>query len=263
MNQNRYFFAILFLLFSIAACRKEGNNDNPATTPTSNLLIVHAAPVPTGFDAVHVFLDTGRVTTTALAYLGNNQATGTTGSLFYMPVMAGKRSLDIRPSLSPAVKVVDQSVDLASNRNYSLFVYDTLNNATGRFKSLLLTDDLSQPADTSLAKIRFLHLAPGVSNVDVTLIRLNGTAEVDSVSFTNRPYIGSINPDVNALSAFTNVKGGTYRLRVKTPGTGVVLATVNNTSSNFLNFAKGKGYTVFVTGTAKGQPLAVRSVRHF
>jgi hypothetical protein len=263
MSQNRNILIAFSLLLGFASCKKEGNNDNPNVAPTANLMVVHAAPVPTGFDAIHVYLDTGRVTSTAISYLGNNQATGTTGSLFYMPVIAGKRNLDVRPSLSPAVKVVDQSVSLESSRNYTYFIYDTLNTATGRFKLLPLMDDLSQPADTSLSKIRFLHLAPGVANVDVTFVRLSGTTEVDSVTFANRPYVGSTNPDVNMLSTFTNVKGGTYRARVKTPGTGTVIATINNTTSNFLNFAKGKGYTVYVTGTAKGQPLALRSVRHF
>lgn len=261
MKRLSFFIALTGL--TLVACKKEGNNDNPDVSPAANVLLIHAAPVPANFAAVNAFLDTGRITPAALTYLGNNQATGTTGILLYAPVIATPgRMFDVRPTSSASTKVIEQQVNLEAAKNYTYILYDTLNDATGKFKLLKLTDDLSQPADTTLGKIRFLHLAPNVPNVDVTFIRLNGTTEVDSVTFANRSYVGNSAPNEAGLSAFTNLKGGTYRVRAKTAGTGTVLATINN-SSGSLTFASGKGYTVYVTGTAKGQPLALRSVRHF
>jgi hypothetical protein len=260
---KRIFICVALAGLSLVACKKEGNNDNPDVSPAANVLLIHAAPVPAGFAGVNAFLDTGKITPAAIAYLGNNQATGTTGSLFYMPVIATpNRNFDVRPTTALTTKLIEQQVNLEPARNYTYILYDTLNDATGKFKLLKLTDDLSQPADTSQSKIRFLHLAPNIPNVDVTFIRLSGTTEVDSVTFANRSYVGSTTPNEAALSAFTNVKGGVYRVRAKAAGTGTVLATINN-SSGSLSFASGKVYTVFVTGTAKGQPLALRSVRHF
>ena len=249
------------LLF--ASCKKEGNNDNPDVASSANVIVVNAGPAPAGYPALDMYLDTGKFTPAAIAYLGNNQATGITGNLLYAPALAADHAVDVRPAGTPAVKVLNTTASLAPNTNYSFFIYDTLNATTGQFKLLRLTDDLTQPADTSMGKIRILHLAPTLPAYDFTFVRLSGTTEADSVTLTNRTYIGGGAPNEAALSAFTNVKGGVYRLKIKTAGTPAVVATINNASTNYLSFAKGKGYTVYVTGMAKGQPLALRSVRHF
>jgi hypothetical protein len=178
--------------------------------------------------------------------------------------VAGTRSLEIRPANTPSQKLFTSAITFDQAQNYSVFIYDTLNTATGQFKLLRLTDNLTPPTDTTQSKVRFLHLAPNAPAVDVTFVRLNGTVEADSVTFANQTYVGLGAPNEATLSNFTNIRGGLYRVRVKAAGTGNVLATINNsTATNFLNFAQGKGYTVFVSGTAKGQPLALRSVRHF
>ncbi|MBC7948648.1 MAG: DUF4397 domain-containing protein [Chitinophagaceae bacterium] len=245
------------------ACKKEGLNDTPEVSPSANVLVVHAAPVATGYPTLDVFVDTARFTAAALAYLGNNQATGITGNLLYAPVIADDYELNVRPSTTPGVKVLNTTTSLAANSNYSFFIYDTLSATTSQFKLLRLTDDLTPPADTSMSKVRFLHLAPNAPAYDVTMIRLVGTAETDSITLPARSYIGNSAPNEATLSAFTAVKGGIYRVRLKLAGTSTVAATINNAATNFLNFAKSKAYTVFITGTAKGQALALRSVRHF
>ncbi|MBL7737708.1 MAG: DUF4397 domain-containing protein [Chitinophagaceae bacterium] len=247
----------------IASCKKQGNNDNPDVSPSSNVIVVNAAPSPAGYPALDMYLDTGKFTPAAIAYLGNNQATGITGNLLYAPALAADHAVDVRPTTTPNVKVLNANASLMPDVNYSFFIYDTLNNTTSQFKLLKLTDELVQPADTSMGKIRFLHLAPTLPAYDLTFVRLSGTTEVDSVTLTNRTYVGSGVPNEATLSAFTNVKGGVYRLKIKTAGTATVVTTINNAATNFLNFAKGKGYTVYVTGMAKGQPLALRTVRHF
>lgn len=249
------------LLF--ASCKKEGNNDNPDVTASSNVIVVNAAPAPAGYPALDMYLDTGKFTPAAIAYLGTNQATGITGNLLYAPALAADHAVDVRPTTTPNVKVLNANASLMPGGNYSFFIYDTLSNTTSQFKLLRLTDDLSQPADTSMGKIRILHLAPTLPAYDFTFVRLVGTIETDSVTLTNRTYVGGSAVNEEALSAFTSVKGGVYRLKIKTAGTPAVVATINNASTNYLSFAKGKGYTVYVTGMAKGQPLALRSVRHF
>lgn len=250
--------AVLFV-----SCKKVGNNDNPDITASANVIVVHAAPVPAGYPTLEMYIDTGKFTAAALAYLGNNQATGITGNLLYAPALAAEsHKVDVRPVTTPAVKVLDVTTSLGINENYTLFIYDTLSTTTNQFKLLRLTDDLSQPADTSHSKIRFLHLAPTLPAYDLTFVRLIGTTEVDSVTMTNRSYVGGSAPNEAALSVFTNLKGGIYRLKIKLANTSTVVTTINNAATNYLNFAKGKGFTVFITGMAKGQPLALRSVRH-
>lgn len=231
----------------------------------SSFAVIHASPVaaaaPT--DTIHVFVENGRYTSpTGITYL-------TTSAGPYLPIEAGTHTINIRRKgdVASDLYVTPFTFDFAGagTGTYSFFVYDTTTSATGQAKVLKLKDDLTLPQTTPTAqsKFRFLHLAPNQPAVDVTYLRTSVTPN-DSITVTNKTYIGAT-PDENALAAFMNVPKGTYTVKIKTAGTQTVLTSLVLTAaqSNGTDVTQGPIYTFFISGTAKGRPLALRSLKHY
>ena len=226
----------------------------------SSFAVIHASPVSTvGADTLNVYVGDAKYTSTAIPYL-----TASFGP--YLPVLSGSKTVNIRRKTSDStlyVNAIDQIFEPGAI--YSYFVYDTTTSATGQAKVLKLKDDLTLPQTTPTpeAKFRFLHLAPRQAAVDVTYLRTSATPN-DSITVSNKTYVGAT-PDESALSAFMNVPKGIYTIKVKAAGTQTVLASLALTAaqSNGTDITQGPIYTFFISGTAKGRALALRSFKNY
>lgn len=229
----------------------------------SSFTVVHASPVsataPT--DTLHVFVEDGLYTSpSGILYLG-------TSSGPYLPVLSGSHTINIRRKAvaSSDLYVAPFTQDFTAAGIYSFFVYDSTTTATGQAKVLKLKDDLTLPQTTPVAesKFRFLHLAPNQPAVDVTYLRTSVTPN-DSITVTNKSYVGAA-PDEAALAAFMRAPKGVYTVKVKTAGTQTVLTslTLSAAQANGTDVTQGPIYSFFISGTAKGRPLALRLLKHY
>ena len=221
----------------------------------SSFAVIHASPVATTAptDTLHVFVGADRYTNAGATYL-----TTTT----YLPIASGTHQINIRRKnvATSDLYVSTFTETMARGDIYSYFVYDTTSSATGQARVLRLKDNLTLPATTN-SHVRALHLAPNAPAVDITLVRTSVTPN-DSVTISNRSYIGA-SPNANALAAFTPIPRGLYTAKVKLAGTQTVAIAVAVDMRNGTDVTQGGIFTIYASGTAKGQPLAVRSIRHF
>lgn len=225
----------------------------------SSVAVIQASPVaatiPT--DTLQVFIDTMRYNSTGITYNTNST---------YLPVLSGSKTVDIRRGVNSNYSNYVSSFTYTFERGkaYSFFVYDTTTSSTGQAKILHLKDDLTLPA-AGMSNVRFLHLAPNGSAVDVTLLRTSVTPN-DSVTISNKAYIGAT-PNEDALSVFMPIPRGTYTAKVKTAGTQTVLASSTAISltatATGADVNEGRIVTLYVTGTAKGRPFAIGSFRNY
>ena len=251
-SNKRNILAIAFgFMLVLAACDKAF--EQPASY--SSFAVIHASPVsatsPT--DTLHVYLDTARYTAVGVTYLNNSG---------YLPVLSGTRPINLRRQAltSSALYVNSFTNEFERGKIYSFFVYDTTTSSTGTAKVLRLKDDLTLPA-ANMAHVRALHLAPTGPAVDIVLVRTSVTPN-DSVTIANRAYIGG-QPNEVALSPFTPVPRGTYTAKIKLAGTQTVAASATVALTPGTDVNLGRIVTIFVTGTAKGRPLAIGTFRHY
>ena len=239
------------VLISSTACDKEALKLNDQVNAA--FAVIHAAP---GAPTVDILVDglvangRGRLTYRVISAGG-----GTGNGGIYMPVETGTRNIKISPD-SGKTNVITADLVFPANSASTIVVYDTL-AASGppSLRFVQLSDDLSAPTGTN-THIRFLHLAPLAPPVDVTLVR---GANVDSVTLTNRSYLGA-SPNAAALSTFTPITGGSaYTYKIKLAGT----QTVVNSGSLTTNLTAGRIVTISAVGSAKGQALGVLVARHF
>jgi hypothetical protein len=226
----------------------------------TSVAIIHASPVSSTnpSDTLHVFVDGTRYNSTGILYNTNST---------YIPIVAGSKTFDIRrgtasTSSGDYTKYVNSfSYTLQTGGAYSFFVYDTTTTSSASdAKVLRLKDDLTLPGSVN-SKVRFLHLAPKAAPVDVTLLRTSVTPN-DSLTITNKSYVGS-SPNEETLSLFIAVPRGTYTAKVKNAGTQTVLTSATVTLTNGADVTQGRIVTIYITGTAKGRPLAIGQFRHY
>lgn len=221
----------------------------------SSFAVIHASPVATTAptDTLHVFVGGARYTNAGATYL-----TTTT----YLPIASGTHEINIRRKnvATSDLYVPSFTETMARGDIYSYFVYDTTTSPTSQARVLRLKDDLTLPA-TGNSHVRALHLAPNGPAVDITLVRTSVTPN-DSVTISNRTFIGAA-PNASTLTAFTPVPRGVYTAKVKLAGTQTVALSVAVDMSRGADVTQGGIFTIYACGTAKGQPLSVRSIRHF
>jgi hypothetical protein len=249
-------FAIAFVsLAFLPACKKAFEQPDD----WSSMAVIQASPVSTTIptDTVDVFVDGMRYNSTRITYNTNSG---------YLPVLAGTKNVSIRRGVNntDAEYVSSFSHTFEKGKAYSFVVYDTTTSATAQAKVLRLRDDLTLP-EAGQSKVRVLHLAPRASAVDITLLRTSVTPN-DSVTISNRSYIGATAND-EALSAFMAIPRGVYTAKVKTAGTQTVLltstATLLTATATGASVSEGRIVTLYLTGTAKGRPLAMGAFRHY
>lgn len=223
----------LVLPFFAMSCSEE-TTTTPTPTAKANVMVIHASPDAPG---VILNVDSKNINTAATAYtfLANTP---------YLPVDAGKRNFQILVASSGAVAINAPGVDVAANKNYSIFAVDVVS----KISPLVVEDNLATPA-SGQAHIRFFHLSPDAPAVDIV-----NTAN-NTKLFSNR----SFNKTATASdAAFTPVPAGTYNLSVRTTA-GAEVLPLNN-----IVLTAGKIYTVYANGfagaTGSQAPLSAKII---
>ncbi len=130
-------------------------------------MVVHASPSAPGVD---LLVDNSKVNSTPLTFPNN------TG---YLNVNAGTRNFKVNVAGTSTTAIeVNQAVD--ANMNYSSFAINS-NPAGTAFEPLVLMDNLALPA-SGQAHVRFIHLSPDASAVDI----VNVTNSANTVLIPNR-----------------------------------------------------------------------------
>jgi hypothetical protein len=246
--------------FLLASCDKQALELTAQSSAT--VAFIHAAPTPPPqppslAPAVDILVDNQLANGSRRLSYGLVSAGGGVGNGgAYMPIAPGSRSIKLSPD-SGKVNFINATLQFDAKKAYTVVAYDTLPvSGAQTLRAVQLTDDLTVPTGTNV-HVRFLHLAPLAPAVDVTLLRTGSSP--DSVTLTNRSYLGAT-PNAATLSAFTPIPGATaYTLRVKLAGT----QTVVFTTSLGANLTSGRIVTLAAIGSARGQALGAMALRHY
>lgn len=212
---------------SMAACKKK--KESGPSLKSSLLQVVHAAP-NVGELTVEI---NGKKTPHKIQYSNAPK-----------PYLAQQTETDatIKLILANNSVVAEGKSTLDNNGNYTLFLYDTLK--ISKIKFLLLKDNLSAPG-AGKTSIRFLHLSPNTSPVDVDIFKGR-----DSIRLINANSFVGDNPNTAALSAFSVIPSGDYRVKVKTK-TGIQSNTVLDIP--VLQLGAQRTITLYLKGLTKGK----------
>lgn len=229
MKYLRSLSAILLLIVSLSSCLK----DSPPAPAASAVLITHASPNAPSLD---MYVD-GALSLYNIPY-------GTdTG---YAAINPGTFQFDFTPTGNTA-SLLTQSITFGSNIYYSLFVVDTV----GKLKMVAVEDNFNTVnADT--AQVRYFDFSPDAPFHTLTIT--NGT---DSVQYAIRNF----NDQTSTTTAFNNLKGGTYSVKLSTPGSSTPFKTFDN-----IALAGGKIYSFYLKGFYNGtgsQGLSLGIIKHF
>jgi hypothetical protein len=208
--------SLLLLIGFLTSCSKEDDVMAPAM---ARVMVVHASP---NAPAVDVRVN-NTVALSNVAYPANSS---------YTSINAGSTNFKVSPTGSTNY-VIDATVDLKSNMNYSVFAIDSVS----KIKAAVVMDDLTTPA-AGKAHVRFFHFSPNAPAVDIAVTG-------GPVVFSNRMF-NDQSTNVS-LSNFTPLDAGTYNLEVRLAGTNTVVLSLPN-----VMLAAGKIYTVFAKGFAGG-----------
>lgn len=252
MKNNLSFFLSSFTILAFSACNKTDYLDvNAGDRPplSANIRFVNARTQNTG---IQFWTFTQKVTTTAVL-------PGTASP--YAATTFGNVQINFTEGNGTAYKVSRQFGNSAAysatggpngpiaGYYHTVFAAPAKNDVT-KDTLLLFYDDLSAPA-AGKAKLRFVHLAPGIAGVSVKL-RQNGT---ETTLYSNIPYgsAGGSNLKGTAYDSapFTNVNAGTISLEVSA-GEGAAPLPVQESGLNNITLGTGKIYTVFIRGDSKG-----------
>ena len=195
------------------------DKDDEVETKKANLMVVHASPNAPNVD-VRV---NNAVVLSNVAYPGNSE---------YLSTNAGSTNIKVSPT-GTTTYVIDATVDLEANKNYSVFAIDSVS----KIKAAVVPDDLTTPA-AGKAHVRFLHFSPNAPAVDIAV-------SGGPVLFSNRKF----NDQTTNTAAvnFTPVDAKAYNLEVRLAGESTVVLPLPN-----VTLTAGKIYTVFAKGFVGG-----------
>jgi len=214
--KNLMLFACCAFFTAFAAC---SSNDDAPPVPTALLQITHAAPGAGGLD---LGLDGLRINNLPFNYLAN------TG---YLDAYAGQRQFKVNLAGS-GTTLIDQRIQLAESKRYSIMVYDTGANV----KHLFLEDEF--PAvEAGKAHIRFFHLTPDAPAVT---IGYNSGGTFTPI-FSDRSFETQATATQN--QAFTAVAAASYTLEVRRASDNTVVF-----SRPGVALTEGKIYTFYARG---------------
>lgn len=206
---------LAMLSVSLVSCTKDDDDDGGQT----RLMVIHASP---NAPAVDVRVN-NTVALSNVPYPTNSQ---------YNSIPSGNTNLKISPA-GTTTYVIDATVDLEPNLNYSVFAIDSVT----KIKAALVRDDLTAPA-TGKSHVRFFHFSPNAPAVDIAVTG-------GPVLFSNRSFNdqgGNV-----SLANFTPVDAGTVNLEVRLAGTNTVVLPLPGVA-----LTAGKIYTVFAKGFVGG-----------
>ncbi len=150
----------------------------------------------------------------------------------YLELSSGKHQIQLTPAGKKTPVILDAGVELNPNTDYTIA-------ATGLSKSnevVLFQVIDERETDKTMAKVRFVHLAGGVSAVDV--FQAKGGENL----FKNLTY--------KKASNYVAIPAGLYTFDVKETGKDEVLLTVKS-----LKLAKNKNSTVYIVINPKDKTL--------
>jgi hypothetical protein len=205
MLHKRAFLAVLASVAAaglLAACG--GDDDDvppPAPTPTTGLRAIHAsADTP----AVDVFVNGSR----ALSNVSFGQASG------FNPVPAGATRVQVSLAGQPAsAAAIDVNPALAAGRDYTAIAVGSGATGPTRLQAVLIDDAGTAPA-AGQAKVRVVHGAPAVPNVDIFVTGPNDALPA-APTIANLAFAGQAPA---AGSAALSVPAGDYRIRARVTG---------------------------------------------
>jgi hypothetical protein len=212
-------FTLMLLIGFLTSCSKEDDVMAPAT---SRVMVVHASP---NAPAVDVRVNNA-VALSNVAFPANST---------YTSINSGSTNFKVSPTGSTNY-VIDATVDLKSNTNYSVFAIDSV----AKIKAAVVMDDLTAPVARK-AHVRFFHFSPNAPAVDIAVTG-------GPVLFSNRMFNDQATNV--SLSNFTPLDAGTYNLEVRLAGTNTVVLALPN-----VMLTAGKIYTVFAKGFASGMGM--------
>ena len=209
---------VLFLfgtLLSAAGCGDSGS---------TQLRVLHASPDAPNVDVLY----SGKALLTNVAY---------SDASAYLKVKAGSRRVEVRPTGDTA-DVIDATSDFSKNRLYTMIVANDLISIT----PLVYLDDFSAPASGQVM-LRFIHAAPGTSNVDI-YVGAPGSGTAGTPAVTNLAY--------QSASGYSSVPAGSHQVYITLTGSKTIAI-----DSGVLNLSSGQVRTAVAIGDpAVGKPLS-------
>ncbi len=152
-----------------------------------------------------------------------------TGITDYAELEPGSYQIQVSPTGATEPIVIDATLDLASQTDYSIVAVGQLEN----IEPLVLIDNNSAPAPGK-AHVRFVHASPDAPAVDIAVTG-------GPVLFANIPFKG--------VGDYLPVDAGTYDLEARIAGTETVALSVPGVA-----LADGAVYTIFAMGLVEGEP---------
>lgn len=201
--------AAVTLSVALLSCSK---TQDYTVVDISGLSLIQASPTTEKLD---VYVDNSKATVSDFVY----------GSkIDYLNAYSGNRVLRLSKK-DAGVALKTEMVTLFTNKGYSLFVIDKLENV----KFLLLEDDLTKPA-TGKARIRFVNLS--------------ADAEALNLAIEGKPTDLATNKAFKEYSDFETIDAGdNVKFIVKNKTTGNI-----ETSIADVKIEAGKIYTIYVKG---------------
>lgn len=247
----------LVLLASLLACSKTDYLDTNARDRApliANIRFVNARPVNV---PLQFWTFTTQVTTSAV---GINEASP------YLPTTFGNVQINFTEGTGTSYKASRQFGNQAAFTanggpngpiaGYYHTVFAAQSSAqSGKDTLILFYDNLETPP-AGKARLRFVHLAPGLPDLR---LRLQGP-EQDTLLFASVKYgsaggavLSGEGLNVWSLGPFSTVDTGTVTLRVSRPGD---QQPVDLQGGNTLHLAAGRIYTVFLNGIPDNKTAA-------
>ena len=126
----------------------------------------------------------------------------------YLAVGPGARHVRVRVAGTNDV-LIDEMPELDGGTQYTLLATGGIDN----MDPLLLTDDNTAPP-SGAARVRLIHAAPNVGNIDIYVTPPGNNILTAAPALTNIPF--------RSESGYVNVLAGTYQVRITPSGTKVV-----------------------------------------
>ncbi|WP_129714481.1 DUF4397 domain-containing protein [Pedobacter sp. SYP-B3415] len=209
----------LFFVVTLDACKKS-SDEVPEVVGNAKMKYVNAQ---SGSQPQEAFIGDTKVSTAPVAY--NNSSD-------YLTVSAGTRTLSFKDQTSGTLSASSQ-LNIPADVNFTSYY---VKNAQGTGQVLALLDDLTPPAPSTQARVRFLNLGATFTNgVNVTEIA-GGNQFISSLLFGNVSQYFMIPPNT----------------ALKVSPVGAITATDIPTGT----FAAGKIYTVWINANANGNAEA-------
>ncbi|MGO4294992.1 DUF4397 domain-containing protein [Chitinophaga sp. RAB17] len=225
VNASKTVAAFVLAGVFITACKKK--TDPTPDAEISYLQVIHASP-KTAEMLVNI---NQKKALHRVQYLSATKP--------YTSMLSGA-NLPVQLTLGSNI-AAENKITFEKAANYSLFIYDTLKN--NKVKFIVLKDVFTNPGVTKM-NIRFLHLSPNTSPVDIDLFKGNDSIRLEKAN----AFIGD-NPNTTALSTFKAITAGDYRVKVKIQVAGKPVTLIDIPK---VQLTAQKTVTLFLRGLTNG-----------